>query len=273
MSSDLYVLDASFHRHSSSDMASPNGGGDLVFFSDSYPFPFCTVSPIIDIAQENSNSQTQEIPLDEIPSLDPLGLSPSLFSFSPPSSHLESWSLYQANPVQPLSTIQNLDSEFGKFSVLDGLEAKSEECQMGVDYNYNHQFATQSYGGAENVSKFMQRSFSSKSFDAKPGFLCQPQHETVMDSPNFQTQALSSPENSFFNGQMRRVCSTGDLQSVVSPIRILKSQTRKGLSWRKQTLKWDVTVRKKEKRESRNTEPREVRETSTRLSSMHAERH
>ncbi|KAI4332343.1 hypothetical protein L6164_017261 [Bauhinia variegata] len=214
MSSDLYVLDASFHRHSSSDMASPNGGGDLVFFSDSYPFPFCTASPIIDIAQENSNSQTQEIPLDEIPSLDPLGSSPSFFSFSPPSSHLESWSLYEANPVQPLSTIQNLDSEFGKFSVLDGLEAKSEEFQMGVDYNYNHQFATHSYGDAENASKFMQRSFSSKSFDAKPGFLCQPQHETVMDSPNFQSQALSSPENSFSNGQMRRVCSTGDLQNI-----------------------------------------------------------
>ncbi|KAI4315445.1 hypothetical protein L6164_028253 [Bauhinia variegata] len=215
MSSDLYFFDASFHRHSSSDIVSSDGGEDLLFSSESFPFPFpFLTTPPIDVSQEISNHQTQQNPLNETPSLD--SLSPSFFNFSPPSSHLESLSRYQANHAvpQPLSNGPNLESEFGKFSVLDELELKSEECQMGVDYNYSHQFAPHSYSGAGNISKFMQRSFSSESFGGKAGFFCQPHYETVMDSPNFQSQSLSSGENSFFSGQMRRVCSTGDLQNM-----------------------------------------------------------
>lgn len=84
---------------------------------------------------------------------------------------------------------------------------------MGLDYAYNNQqFLPHSYGGTESVSKYMQRSFSSNSFEGKPGFLFQTRHETLVDSPNFQRNDISSPENSAFSGQMRRVCSTGDLQ-------------------------------------------------------------
>lgn len=95
-------------------------------------------------------------------------------------------------------------------------------------YNYNNQqaFAPHSYsyeGGAENVAKYMQRSYSSNSFDGKPGFLFQPRFDSVMETPNFQNQAasLSSPESSFLTTHMRRVSSTGDLQ-VSLKIHILK---------------------------------------------------
>lgn len=210
MSSDLYAFGTSnfhTHAHSTSDMvSSSDGGGDLLFFSD--PFPFFT-----DILQENSNTTNQH-QFDETlhSSLDPF----SFFSFSPPTTHLENLTLYhQSNHVHPVSNGPNLESEFGSFSsAMDGFEVKTEECQMSVDYDaYNqHHFFPHSYSGAESVAKYMQRSFSSNSFNGKPGFLFHPHSDKLMDSPNFQNNGMSSPENSCFNGQMRRVCSTGDLQ-------------------------------------------------------------
>ncbi|KAK7318201.1 hypothetical protein RJT34_02900 [Clitoria ternatea] len=198
MSSDLYALDTNFHTHSSSS----DGVGDLQFLSD--PFPLFTTSPIDVVAQENSNT---------FPSLDPF--SPSFFSFSPPSAHLESLSLYHANRDHH----QSLANEFPSFSAaFDGSEVKIEECQKGIDYVYGQQlFHPHSYSGAENLSKYMQRSFSSNSFEGKPGFLSQLPHcgDTIMDSPKFQGHDMSSPEDtSVYAGQMRRVCSTGDLLNM-----------------------------------------------------------
>ncbi|TKY60649.1 hypothetical protein E2542_SST17748 [Spatholobus suberectus] len=133
MSSDLYAFDPTFHTHSSSNPVSSDGVGDLPFLSD--PFPIFPNSPT-DVAHSNA-----------LPSLDPF--SPSFFSFSPPSAHLESLSLYHANRVQPLSNGQNLANEFGSFSAFDGSEVKSEECRMGVDYVYGQQLLPHSYSGAE----------------------------------------------------------------------------------------------------------------------------
>lgn len=199
MSSNFYAFEAaSFLRHS--DTVSSDGGGDL-FFSDVSPFSFNGV------VHEIPNNQTHQHTLQETAScLDPL--SPFFFSSSPPSTHLENLSTYQVNPVQTNGL--NFETEFGDFSVLDGFKVKSEECQVGLEYDCNHNFVPHSFNGAENVSKFIQRSYSSNSFDGKPGFLIQPHYDTLIDSSNFQ--ALSSPENSFYTGQLRKVCSAGDLQ-------------------------------------------------------------
>ncbi|KAJ1411794.1 CCT domain [Sesbania bispinosa] len=211
MSSDLYGFGTSLHTHSSSELVSSEGGGDLPFFSD--PFPFFTSSHThTDVAQHNSN------PFDEaLPSLDPFSSTP-FFSFSPPSSHLESLSLYhhQAtnNRVQPLSNGTNLASELASFSAFDGSEVKSE----GVDYTYNQQFLPHSYSGAENVYKYMQlqRSFSSNSFEGKPGFQFQPQHDALLDdSPKFQSHDMDSPENS---GQMRRNMKANHMSPTEGPL-------------------------------------------------------
>ncbi|XP_027344004.1 two-component response regulator-like APRR5 [Abrus precatorius] len=204
MSSDLYGFGTTFHTHSSPDLVFSDGVGDLPFLCD--PFPLLTNSPT-DVAQENSTTLPS--------SVDPF--SPSFFSFSPPSAHLENLTLYHHannNRVHALSSGQNLANEIGSFSGFDGLEVKSEECQVGVDYVYGQQYLPHSYSGTENVSKYMQRSFSSNSFEGKPGFVSQPHCDALVDSPKFQSHDMSSPEDSLFGGQMRRVCSTGDLQNM-----------------------------------------------------------
>jgi len=90
-------------------------------------------------------------------------------------------------------------SEHGNFSALDGSSLKTKECQMGVDYTY--------------YQKLMQRSYSCNNFHKKPDFPSQAYyHNTHMDSPIFQCHELSSPENGFFTGQIRRACSARDLQ-------------------------------------------------------------
>lgn len=195
MSSDLYTYDISIHTHASLDnMVSYDGNGNFGFCSDPYSFPNLTGSPIDDEIQGNFNN-----------SLDPL--TPSFFSFSPQ----ENKSFFHSNPVQPLS---NTKGEFRNFSALHESKVTSEECQMGVDYAYNqHLILSQTCNGSESSSKLMQRSFSCNSFDGKPRSPFELHHpDTLMDSTNFQWHALNSPENDFFAGEMRRVCSTGDLQ-------------------------------------------------------------
>ncbi|XP_045817144.1 uncharacterized protein LOC123910136 [Trifolium pratense] len=67
----------------------------------------------------------------------------------------------------------------------------------------------------EIASKLMQRSYSCNNFhDKPPGFPFEPCHSTLMNSENFRPCELSSSENSFFNGQMRRACSAGDWQNM-----------------------------------------------------------
>lgn len=216
MASDLFVFDSSFYQHSSSDAVSSEA--DFLFADDQFS-PFSDSA--IDILQALSDHPTQQQnqnPVGESHLLDPI--SSALFSSSPPSQQLESLSLCQNQTTtqfqQPLENNNpNLGNGFGNFSVLDAFQVKNEECQMGFENAYNQQFGglhSYSGDGAENVEKMMQRSYSSNSFDGKPGFVFQPRFDTLMESPNFQNQTLSSPENTFLAGQMRRVCSTGDLQ-------------------------------------------------------------
>ncbi|XP_059444716.1 zinc finger protein CONSTANS-LIKE 2 [Corylus avellana] len=200
MSSDLFLFDHDpFYRHSTSDMVSSDG--DLTFIPD---------SPL-DIFQAISDSQNQQNPVDESHSFD--HYSSTLLSSSP-SHQFESLNLYQTTHLQWLQNGSDFDNGLGNMSGLEGLEVKNEECQMGFESSFNHQaFLPHSYsggGGAENVAKLMQRSYSSNSFDAKTGFLFQPRFDTLMESPSFQNQEI-------FGGQMRRVCSTGDLQTTKAP--------------------------------------------------------
>ncbi|CAJ2676544.1 unnamed protein product [Trifolium pratense] len=196
MSSELYSFGTTtFHTHSTSEHVSTDGtgSGDLPpFFSDSFPFFNTEV-----ISQQNSNSLFDESLIPS--SLDPF--SPSFFSFSPPTENLTIFH-HQTN------------NNNGSFSSFDISEVKNEESQISIDYynNYNNnntQFLPHSYSGVENVSKYMQRSFSSNSFEKKPNLLFQTHHDILVDSSKFQRHDLSSPENS-----LRRVCSTGDLQNI-----------------------------------------------------------
>lgn len=202
MSSDLYFCDGSFYHHSSPEMVFSDG--DL-FFPDPFS-PFCDSST--DIFQEVYNNQN---PLHNSNSLE--NFSPNMLSSSPPSQKLENLSLHAGTHLQKFADGSNLGNGYGNFSGMDALGVKTENSQMGFDSSYNHQlFMPHSYNGAENVAKMMQRSYSSNSFEGKPDFLFQPGFDTLMESPNYQNQALSSPENNFLAGQLRRVCSTGDLQ-------------------------------------------------------------
>ncbi|KAF5478219.1 hypothetical protein F2P56_004800 [Juglans regia] len=200
MSSDFYHdFDDPFYCHSNSDMVFSDG--DLPFFPD---------SPL-DIFQAIPDTQNQQNPVNESHSFDQY--SSTLLSSSP-SHQFESLNLYQTTHLQCLPNGSDLANGSWNLSGLEDLEVKIEEFQMGFESSFNQAFAPHSYsGGAENVAKLMQRSYSSNCFDGKPGFLYQPRFDSFIECSNFQNQALSPPENSFFSGQMRRACSTGDLQS------------------------------------------------------------
>ncbi|KAH0974860.1 hypothetical protein GBA52_016759 [Prunus armeniaca] len=211
-SSDLYVLDDSFFRHSSSsEMASYEPDQ---FFSEPFS-PFSDIDILQAISDHQSNQNPVENQSHHNNSLDQS--SPTILSSSPPSYQLESLSLCQATHLNPLDqNCANLANGLPNFPAFDALEVKTEQCHLAFDqnaYNNNQVFGPHSYSGAENVAKFMQRSFSSNSFDGKPGVVFQPCFDSLMESSTLQNQALSSPENSFLAGQMRRVSSTGDLQN------------------------------------------------------------
>ncbi|PIN19679.1 hypothetical protein CDL12_07633 [Handroanthus impetiginosus] len=188
MSSELFVFDNSFF----SDPFSP--------FTDSQPFE------ILQEIQENNNSLIQENnnPVEETSSLDQIAS--VLLSSSPPSVLLENLSLSQ---------LENC--------------VKTEECQLNFDSfssGLGNSFLPQSFDGAhESAVKFMQRSYSSNSFENTQNFTFRPRFDCVLESQNLQNQILSSPEGSFSSGQMRRVCSTGDLQKMQTNV-----QTRNVLS-------------------------------------------
>ncbi|KAM7491425.1 hypothetical protein LguiA_034346 [Lonicera macranthoides] len=178
---------------------------DGSFFSDQFS-PF--MDPI-DILQELENNPIQENQIDEISCLDQIAS--TLLSNSPPSRQLENLSLYQT------------PSHLGNSQDFNSMEVKTEECQFPCFYS-------SSYDYNNNGNSFMmQRSYSSNSFDGrKSGFLFQPGFGSLMEeSHSFQSQVLSSsPEDGFFSDQVRRVCSTGDLQNIKTS----SSQTKQRLS-------------------------------------------
>ncbi|KAI5655448.1 hypothetical protein M9H77_32635 [Catharanthus roseus] len=116
-----------------------------------------------------------------------------LLSSSPPSNQLESLSLYQ-NPSENFPNC----SDFSTLEVKTEVPFENFPC-------FNNSFVHQGFGGTDNAVKFMQRSFSSNSFEGKkPSSFFQPCFDSVLESPNFSSGG----------GQMRRVCSTGDLQKI-----------------------------------------------------------
>lgn len=177
MSSDLFLLDESF-------------------FSDEF-----LDSPIELLQAISDHHQISQNPVQETNYSSSDQMTHPIFSTSPPSNQLENLSLYQTTQFQDFSS----------------LEVKTEECHL---FPLSSPYGFESFGhgnAAESVAKMMQRSFSSHSFDGnKPSFSFQPRFDCVAESPHFQPQAMSSPENSFSVGQMRRVHSAGDLQ-VCSP--------------------------------------------------------
>lgn len=187
MSSELFVFDNSFF----SDPFS--------LFTDSAVDPHPHHLPSFDISEENSSGLIQENnpPIEETNSFDQIS-SALLLSSSPPSFQLENLSI---------SHLGNTE--------YSALEVKTEECPLNFDTfsGFGNCFSPQSFDGAhETALKFMQRSYSSNSFENKHNFSFRPRLDSVLESQNLQNQILSSPEGSFSSGQMRRVCSTGDLQ-------------------------------------------------------------
>lgn len=188
MSSDLYAFEAS-------ELAS-NVSGDFSFFSDPYHFHSSSSSSFsalththnLHLHEDETQTQTPFSPS----SLDPF--SSSFFSFSPPSTHLQSLSLYHSKP----QTLHPPDSSV--------FHVKNEESHLLPD--------TSTF----SISKLMmQRSFSSHSFDANTAHMFNTPHyeiETPTFQPQSQNQALCPPDgdNTFLHPQLRRVCSTGDLQ-------------------------------------------------------------
>ncbi|KAL2902545.1 Zinc finger protein CONSTANS, partial [Bienertia sinuspersici] len=150
---------------------------------------------------------------DEAQSLDQIAH--TLFANSPPSQQLETLSLHQHQQTQMggLGNVFNNDNNNNNnnYSVVSD-SIKSEDFQLGFDYppgSYNSYFVNNNnnYDGSESMLKFMQRSYSSNSFEGKPSFWFQPKFNTLLEVQNFQPEISSS----FSNGHMRRVCSTGDL--------------------------------------------------------------
>lgn len=137
----------------------------------------------------------QQSSIDPLFSPDSLNL---LSASSPPCHQLEVSTLPQAIPTDSPRGFQD---SAACAALLDAHEAIS------------HLFGSHSYSGGDedNVAKYMQRSYSINSFEEKPALFHDPPSMESL-SPDFQTQFLNSPDNCFFGGQIRRVCSTGDLQ-------------------------------------------------------------
>ncbi|KAF8013389.1 hypothetical protein BT93_I1285 [Corymbia citriodora subsp. variegata] len=179
---------------------------ELQFLSDLF-FPFTDTGTPIDILQPIPDTQN---PLDESPDDHSLHqLSSSFLSSSPPCHQLGSLSLYQANQLQPVPNGSNMSNGV---QILGGYEVKSEEPQLCYE---PYPFLAHSYSGPENVAKYLQRNYSSNSADGRSVLFHPPLFDAVMESPDFQYhQPLSSPEHCLLGGQIRRACSTGDLQST-----------------------------------------------------------
>lgn len=163
---------------------------DNTFFTDPFSPSF------IDDNIFQDNTMPTNCLIQEPPSIDQI--TSTLLSSSPPSHQFENLSLCQ---------IGNPNYELADYSV------KAEEFQVQFESDYSLMVP-------QNDVKLMQRSFSSNCFENnnnKTSFsIFTPKFDSLIESTNFQTSAaISSPENSFSSGQMRRVCSTGDLQ--VSP--------------------------------------------------------
>ncbi|GMH28866.1 hypothetical protein Nepgr_030709 [Nepenthes gracilis] len=200
MSSEIFVFDEPYYHHSASNMFSTENC-DLQFFSDSSIDSM--LQEISDDPKAVAAQKKGRISADEAQSLD--RIAQALLSTSPPSHQMEGLSLRRQTHFANLPNASHLPNGFGDYSVS---EAKTEDSHLGLDSSsYNSCFFghTNGYVG-ESMIKFLQKSCGSHSFDGSPGLLFQRRFDTLLESSNFQ-----APENRFSTGQIRRVCSTGDL--------------------------------------------------------------
>ncbi|KAI3706986.1 hypothetical protein L6452_25126 [Arctium lappa] len=190
MSSEIYEFDGCFFNDPFSSFNDSSSTIDILqaFQEHNYHYtpllPSSSSSPPPLTTQENLDT-----PFDEIDQI-----ATTLLSSSPPSHQLENLSLYQ----------------MGISVNSSNMEVKTEESQLPLYDNYSF------YGGSDNALKMMQRSYSSNSFQhgkSSNSVLYQPKYDGLIESPNLHSQLLTSPDNCFSSTHMRRVCSTGDLQS------------------------------------------------------------
>ncbi|KAE8698128.1 Detected protein of confused Function [Hibiscus syriacus] len=150
------------------------------------PFPsFCDSTTDYDV-QQNSVVES--------------GCADQVFADLLPSHQLENLSLCQTAQLPSPCFGPNSENGYGN------LEAKNEESRVDFDSGYADVH--------NNGGKYLQRSFSSNCFEGKSSFSFRPPFDSLMESHGFHGQALSLPENSFFISQMRKVSSTGDLESM-----------------------------------------------------------
>ncbi|CAI9094125.1 OLC1v1029814C2 [Oldenlandia corymbosa var. corymbosa] len=223
MASDLFVFDNTFFSdpfssfsdspvdpHHHHDFFQTFDDNNLNDHSSSSNNINNTSSSIIN--EENSVDETT-ITLDQIAS--------ALLSSSPPSDQLENLSI-----CQTAHHFQNANH-----SDYSALEVKTEDYQSSFDAIITGGFSSSSLlNTPENEVRMMQRSYSSNSFDGKPtGYIYHPRFDSLMESPNLQTNPVFTPSETNFSssssGQMRRVCSTGDLQMKTTQARTILSSS------------------------------------------------
>ncbi|KAL4592548.1 hypothetical protein LXL04_005548 [Taraxacum kok-saghyz] len=187
MSSEIYEFDGCLFNDPFSTI-------DILqtFQEHNYNYTPLLPSPPLTFNQENLDT-----PFEEIDPITPT----IILSSSPPSHQLQNLSLYNQMGISVTSSNDVLDS--------CNLEVKTEESQLPLCDNYY-------YGGSDHAFKMMQRSYSSNSFQSQEksnGVLYQPKFNGLIESANLHSQVVTSPDHSFSSTHMRRVCSTGDLQS------------------------------------------------------------
>ncbi|KAL7595672.1 hypothetical protein Lser_V15G27621 [Lactuca serriola] len=193
MSSEIYEFDGCIFN----DPFSPFNDSSTIDILQAFQEHNYNYTPLLPSSPPSPPLTTQEnldTPFEEIDQI-----APTIFSSSPPSHQLQNLSLYQMG-ISVTSSNEALDSCH--------LDVKTEESQLPLYDNYY-------YGGSDHALKMMQRSYSSNSFQQqKPnGVLYEPKINGLIESQHLQAQTLTSPDQNFSYSHMRRVCSTGDLQS------------------------------------------------------------
>uniref|UniRef100_A0A1J3JWX3 Zinc finger protein CONSTANS-LIKE 5 n=1 Tax=Noccaea caerulescens TaxID=107243 RepID=A0A1J3JWX3_NOCCA len=186
-SSDLYIFDGSSSSSSS-------------IFRNSSPEMFSSDTTTTDLFSNNElYSADGSLNIFD-------HFAPHLLSSSPPSDLLGTLTLSHQVPT-------GLYPDFSDAVKIETFYEGGGYGGSGHNQTETVSSMARSYSAIENAGRYMQRSFSSNSVDGKPNQLPF-DNNPIMDSSNLRYNTLSSPENAFFSGQMRRTYSTGDLQNV-----------------------------------------------------------
>lgn len=156
-------------------------------------FPFGDASPAnsFDIFTE---FQTQNVAMetDECSALFLEGTGIDFrYSSSLPCQQLENLTLYGSNWSYPMEARPSYDC---------WESVKREKSEFGRGYG-DEVFFSHSYDGCDDFNKYMMQ---------RNGFVDETRE--INNVHTFSDGWMDSPQNSFFDGQIRRACSTGDLQ-------------------------------------------------------------